>query len=179
MCCPIGLGFCAVLVWKRVNTLPILVWNRVWFWRDYGSVWMYLFFQFQNGFEELFCLCSNLRQHNFCLEASSENRYGKLYFWVWNIGSGFGEPGSTLPPRIHRSSSPPPPGLTGTPLKYLERNNSNTTTGLNTQTLQEATSWLFTSDSLFSQSMMDERAGGGGRSVATSHPHKGFFRLAQ
>ena len=30
MCRPKGLGFCAVLVWKRVQTLPILVWNRVW-----------------------------------------------------------------------------------------------------------------------------------------------------
>ena len=33
--------------------------------------------------------------------------------------------------------------------------------------------------SLFSQSMMDERAGGGGRSVAISHPHKGFFCVDQ
>ena len=31
MCRPIGSRFCAVLVWKRVYTLPILVWNRVWF----------------------------------------------------------------------------------------------------------------------------------------------------
>ena len=30
MCRPIT-GFCAVLVWKQVYTLPILVWNRVWF----------------------------------------------------------------------------------------------------------------------------------------------------
>ena len=29
MCCPIGYGFCAVLVWKRVYALPILVWNRL------------------------------------------------------------------------------------------------------------------------------------------------------
>ena len=29
-----GLGFCAVLVWKRVWTLIILVWNRVWFLRE-------------------------------------------------------------------------------------------------------------------------------------------------
>ena len=34
MCRPIGWGFCAVLVWKRVYTLPILVWNRVWFLRE-------------------------------------------------------------------------------------------------------------------------------------------------
>ena len=31
---PKGYGFCAVLVWKRVQTLPILVWNRVWFSRE-------------------------------------------------------------------------------------------------------------------------------------------------
>ena len=34
MCRPIGSGFCAVLVWKQVYTLPILVWNRVWFLRE-------------------------------------------------------------------------------------------------------------------------------------------------
>ena len=33
MCRSIGWGFWAVLVWKRVYTLPILVWNRVWFLR--------------------------------------------------------------------------------------------------------------------------------------------------
>ena len=58
-------------------------------------------------------------------------------FWS-EIGSGFGEPGSsTLPPRILRSTLPPPPlPLTGTPLKVLETNNSNTiaTKGLKTQT---------------------------------------------
>ena len=31
----------------------------------------------------------------------------------------------------------------------------------------------------FSQNMMNERAGGGGRSVAISHLHKGFFCLDQ
>ena len=34
MCRPIKLGFCAVLVRKRVYTLPILVWHRVWFSRE-------------------------------------------------------------------------------------------------------------------------------------------------
>ena len=34
MCRSIGWGFWAVLVWKRVYTLPILVWNRVWFSRE-------------------------------------------------------------------------------------------------------------------------------------------------
>ena len=36
MCCPIGSGFCAVLVW-----------NRVLFSRELQSVWTYLSFQFQ------------------------------------------------------------------------------------------------------------------------------------
>ena len=36
-----------ILVWKRVYTLPILVWNLVWFWRELRSVRMYLSFQFQ------------------------------------------------------------------------------------------------------------------------------------
>ena len=34
MCHVIGLGFGAVLVWKRVYSLPILAWNRVWFSRE-------------------------------------------------------------------------------------------------------------------------------------------------
>ena len=45
MCRPKGLDFCAVLVWKRVQILPILVWNRVW--RNYGCVSMGSLFQFQ------------------------------------------------------------------------------------------------------------------------------------
>ena len=32
-------GGCAVLLWKQVCTLPILVWNRVWFSRELRSVW--------------------------------------------------------------------------------------------------------------------------------------------
>ena len=27
-------GVCAVSVWKRIYTLPILIWNRVWFSRE-------------------------------------------------------------------------------------------------------------------------------------------------
>ena len=34
ICRPKGCGFWAFLVWKRVYTLPILVWNRVWFSRE-------------------------------------------------------------------------------------------------------------------------------------------------
>ena len=52
MCRPIGWGFCAVLLWKRVYTLSILVCNRVWFSRKPRSVWMYLSFQFQMSEKE-------------------------------------------------------------------------------------------------------------------------------
>ena len=44
---PIGWGFWAVLVWKWVYTLPILVWNQVWFSKELRSVWTYWSFQFQ------------------------------------------------------------------------------------------------------------------------------------
>ena len=36
----------------RLKTLPILVWNRVWFRGNYGSVWRYLSFQFQMSEKE-------------------------------------------------------------------------------------------------------------------------------
>ena len=52
MCCPIGLGFSSVLVWKQVYTLPILVWNRVWFLRELRSIWTFLLFQFQMSKKE-------------------------------------------------------------------------------------------------------------------------------
>ena len=52
MCRLIGYGFGAVLVWKRVYTLPILVWNRVWFSRELRSVRTYLSFQFQMSKKE-------------------------------------------------------------------------------------------------------------------------------
>ena len=41
-----------VFAWKRVCTLPILVWNRVWFSRELRSVWTYLSFQFQMSKKE-------------------------------------------------------------------------------------------------------------------------------
>ena len=34
MCRPKKYGLWAFLIWKRGNTLPILVWNRVWFLRE-------------------------------------------------------------------------------------------------------------------------------------------------
>ena len=65
MCCPIGYGFCAILVW-----------NRVWFSRELQRVWKYLWFQFQTSKKErevcefemvlknFFCLHSNLSNDN-------------------------------------------------------------------------------------------------------------------
>ena len=52
MCHPIRWGFCAVLVWKRVYTLPILVWNRKWVSREPRSVWTYLPLKFQMSKKE-------------------------------------------------------------------------------------------------------------------------------
>ena len=55
------------LVWKGVNTLPILVWNRVWFSRELRSVWTYLSFRFQMSKKErefAFFVCSNLSNDN-------------------------------------------------------------------------------------------------------------------
>ena len=76
MCRSIGWGFWAVLVWKRVYTLPILVWNRVWFLRGLQEC-MDVFIvsipnewerkrnmRIRNGFEEFFCLRSNLSNDN-------------------------------------------------------------------------------------------------------------------
>ena len=53
MCGPKGYGFSTVSVWKRVWSLHILLWNRVWFCRgNYGIVVTYLSFQFQMNKKE-------------------------------------------------------------------------------------------------------------------------------
>ena len=53
MCRPIGLGFRAILVWKRIYTLPILVRNRLWFFGGTTRVYeRYLSFQFQMNNKE-------------------------------------------------------------------------------------------------------------------------------
>ena len=66
-----GYGFWAFLVWKRLYTLHIFVWNRVLFSRELLE-WMDVVFisipneegnrnrRIRNAFEELFCLRSNL-----------------------------------------------------------------------------------------------------------------------
>ena len=38
----------------------------------------------RNGFEEFFCLHSNLSKRVWILDVWSENGCGKLHFWVWN-----------------------------------------------------------------------------------------------
>ena len=74
MCHPKGYGFWAFLVWKRVYTLHILVWHRVWFsreLREHMNVVIILIpnelernrnMRIRNSFEEFFCLRSNLRK---------------------------------------------------------------------------------------------------------------------
>ena len=73
----------------------------------------------RNGLEGFFCLQSNLSNDNITILLKGENGYGlKRYgletgvenylFWS-EIGSGFGEPGSTPPLRIP-GRTPPLPG---------------------------------------------------------------------
>ena len=121
--CPKGYCFCAFLVWKRDRFCPF--WSGIGngFRENWGSVGTYLSFQFQRRKKEeyanskwiwrIFCLHSNLSNDDiiFFLKARSEKGCGKLHFWS-EIGSGFGEPGGTPPPRIPRSTPPgkwPPP----------------------------------------------------------------------
>ena len=69
--------------------------------------------EFEWNLRKLFCCCSNLTNY---LHARFENGYGfyrpDLKTGVENdiirseIESGFGEPGGTPPPRIHRSTPP-------------------------------------------------------------------------
>ena len=73
MCSPKGKGFCAVGLKKRVKTLPIWVWNRVWFSRElvgvyerihcFNSKWFRKKEKYANSkwiWRNLFCSCSNL-----------------------------------------------------------------------------------------------------------------------
>ena len=131
MCRPKGCGLWAFLVRKRVYTLPILVRNREWFLRELQEhINVFIVSipneeernrnrQIRNAFEEFFCFCSSLSNYDinyFCLKARSKNRYGferpglktgveNDSFWS-EIGSGFGETGSTHLPKIPRSTLP-------------------------------------------------------------------------
>ena len=94
MCRPKGCDFCAVLVWKRVETFL--------FWTDFsygfrGNAWTYLSFQsqmnkkereiceFEVDFNKSFCWHSNLSNDNIISAyVTSENECGKWQFLVWN-----------------------------------------------------------------------------------------------
>ena len=134
MCRPIT-GFCAVLVW--VYTLPILVWNRVWFSRKLwvcmnvfihrvSSEWIRKKEKCASSkwiLRNLFCWRSNLRRlatsqpHEFLSENGYRFQRPGLKTSVeidiiWSeIGSWFGGLGST--PHPHKNSQEyPPPHLT-------------------------------------------------------------------
>ena len=64
MYCPKGRVFGPF--WSE-NTLPILVWNRVWFLRNYGSVheWTYISFQFQMNKDEIEICQFEMHMENF------------------------------------------------------------------------------------------------------------------
>ena len=74
--------------------------------------------KFEWKLRNLFCYCPNLSNDDIFLDARSENGYGfyrpglkagEKNDIIWSeIGSGFGEPGGTPPPRILRSTLLPP-----------------------------------------------------------------------
>ena len=62
-----------------------------------------------NTFEALFCVRSNLRNDDIISAERPGLKTGVENYIFWSeIGSGFGEPGGTPPPRISRST---PPGI--------------------------------------------------------------------
>ena len=101
MCRPKRYGLRDFLVWKRVYTLPILVWNRVWFSRELReciNVFMVsIRHELKNKEKYIYA--------NLFLKARSENGYRFKRSGlktvvendvIWSeIGSGFGEPGGT------------------------------------------------------------------------------------
>ena len=65
--------------------------------------------QIQTAFEEFFCLHSNPSNNNIISAQMPGLKMGVKNDIFWSkIGSGFGEPGGTPPPRIPRI--PPPEG---------------------------------------------------------------------
>ena len=93
MCRPKGKGFCALLVWKQVQTLPI--WNRVRFSRKLvgRSVWTYLpvsipneverktITRIRNGFWEIFFVLSFSNLLHFQLK----KRKSFLFYSLFNF----------------------------------------------------------------------------------------------
>ena len=50
-CCLPPCFYCAVFVWKRVYTLPVLAWNRVWFSRELRECMNVFIVSIPNGWE--------------------------------------------------------------------------------------------------------------------------------
>ena len=115
MCRPKGWGFCTILVWKRVYTLSILVWNLVWFSRELREC-LNLFIVYRKKdkyanskwmLRNSFCCCSNLSNNGIIFQRPGlKTGVQNDIFWS-EIGSGFGEPGDRPPPRILRSTPSP------------------------------------------------------------------------
>ena len=112
MCRPIGSGFWAVVVWKRVYTLPILVWNRVWFSRELRECMNVVSFQFQMSEKErdlkiFFCLCSNSSKDNLISALRPNLKTGVENYIFWSeIRSGFREPGGHTPTKDSKEYPP-------------------------------------------------------------------------
>ena len=118
MCRPKGWGFCTILVWKRVYTLSILVWNLVWFSKELREC-LNLFIVYRKKdkyanskwmLRNSFCCCSNLSNNGIIFQRPGLKTGVKNDIFSSEIGWGFGELGVTPPPRIPRST--PPPGRT-------------------------------------------------------------------
>ena len=85
------------LDWKRVHTLPILVWNRVRFSRKLRECINSGRFNIKWIRTKKYAISKNRRndKHHFCLKTRSDNGYGFLRGQVWNeifwseLGSGF------------------------------------------------------------------------------------------
>ena len=67
----------------------------------------------RNGFEEFFCLRSNLSNDNIISALRTGLKTGLENYIFWSeMGSGFKEPEGTPPPRVPRGTSPPRGGIT-------------------------------------------------------------------
>ena len=108
------MAFGPFLIWKRVNTWHILVWNRVWFSSELRERMNLFIVSVPNEWERnrnmrirnfSLALWSKEFWHNFCLNVRSETRCGKWHFFVWNRIRIYASVNSTCapPPR------PPPP----------------------------------------------------------------------
>ena len=101
-CVPPQKDFCAVLVWKWVQTLLILVWNRVWFSKElrectnlfifFNSKWVRKKEKYANSkwiVRSLFCCCSNLSNDEIIYERPGlrmgNDFRGQVWKRVWKM----------------------------------------------------------------------------------------------